>query len=315
MQKIKKFKVHVLVAVVATMFGAGISYLTLGALASPAAAADMADSKMPNRHCMLRPSLCGYPDETNTGVPADQTLTPSGPVTVKKAGAVISNLDIKGSIKVYAPNVTIKNVRVDNTGPDGNKVAAIRLFDGASVTIEDSEIDAGDAALAIGYRDFTLRRVEIKGGSDSLRTDGNVGVYDSYIHSLNRQPGSHSDIMQSLSGDGITVRHNTLMAFKPEPGSCGVEGDPMNAVYQIGNLNGDLSNVLIEDNLVNGGNYTFNANWAKVTTGEFKVSNIRIQNNLFGRDFRYGPQVRMTDYGLQFQGNKYFDDLSPIAGN
>jgi hypothetical protein len=329
---------NVIVAAVALLLGMSISYIALqGNRSEPAVSHITAPAKQQNQptsapsatlavantpsatetgyKCLLAPSLCGYPDETNTGVPAGVTLTLSGPINVtpKDANAttIIENKDIKGSIVIKKGHVIIRNSRIDNTGPDGNKVAAIRLYDGTTATVEDTDIDAGDAALAIGYRNYTLKRVDIKGGSDALRADGGVTVTDSYIHDLNRQPESHNDILQTLSGSNVTIRHNTLMPFKAEPGTCGAEGDPMNAAYQFGSFNGNLSNVLVENNLVNGGNYTFNANWKKVDDGTYTVTNVRIVNNKFGRDYRYGAAAHI-DHGMVFEGNKYIDDGSLV---
>lgn len=257
--------------------------------------------------CLAMPSVCGYPDETNTGVAEGITLTPSGGITVSPKGAntttVIENMDIKGSVSVKKGHVIIRNTRIDNSGENGNKVAAIRLYAGTSAVIEDSTIDGGNASVAIGYGNYTLTRVNLKGGSDALRADGNVTVTDSYIHDLNRQPESHNDVIQTLSGKNITITHNTLKAF--------TQGDPMNAVYQFGNFNGDVDNVLFENNLVNGGNYTFNANWKSVDAGNWSVSNVRIVNNKFGRDFRYGPAAHI-DHGMVFEGNNYVDNNSAV---
>ncbi|MGH7196746.1 MAG: hypothetical protein ACREGJ_03190 [Candidatus Saccharimonadales bacterium] len=253
--------------------------------------------------CLTKPSGCGYPDATNTGVPAGTKLTPSGGLTLKTPGQVISNLDVLGDVAVYAANVTIKNSRITN---NGNTVAAIRLYDGASVTIEDSEVDGKTAKVAIGYGNFTLRRVNMRGGVDAVRADGNVTIVDSYIHDLERIPDSHNDILQTIQGSNITVKHNTLFAFKDTPGSWPSSGDPMNAIYQFGNFIGNSSNILVENNLVNGGNYSFNANWLNVDAGKSSVSGIRIINNKFGRDFRYGPAASMS-HGIQFTGNVYVD--------
>ena len=285
--------------------------------AAPVATATLAEAKAvpaqsivtTDGDCLAVPSACGYPDETNTGVSRDATLTPSGSITVSPKSAtattVIENMDIKGSVSVKKGNVIIRNTRIDNSGETGNKVAAIRLYDGTSAVIEDSTIDGGNATVAIVYGNYTLTRVNLKGGSDALRADGNVTVTDSYIHDLNRQPESHNDIIQTLAGKNISFTHNTLMAFTSASG----EGDPMNAVYQFGNFTGNVDNVLFENNLVNGGNYTFNANWKSVDAGSWNVSNVRIVNNKFGRDFRYGPAAHI-DHGMVFDGNTYVDNNS-----
>jgi hypothetical protein len=262
-------------------------------------------------NCLARPSACGYPDETNTGVQAGVKLTPSGAIVVKTAGTVIANMDVTGSVTINAPNVTIRNTRITNVGAGASVIAGVRINPGGNVTIENSEIDGGKASLAIGPADFTLKAVEIKGGSDAVRADGTVAIYDSYIHGLNRKPDSHNDIIQTLHCSSVTVRHNTLIAFSGTPGSWPKSGDPMNAVYMFGNTSGDIQNVLVENNLVNGGNYTFNFNWTSIDAGKHHASNVRIVNNRFGHDYRFGPQTSMT-HGIVFASNAYADTNAAI---
>ncbi|HEY3438775.1 MAG TPA: hypothetical protein VGK35_13915, partial [Actinotalea sp.] len=64
------------------------------------------------------PAPSTLPGPTNTGVPAGTTLTVwNGDYTVTTPGAVISNLDIRGYLRIKADNVTVKNTIV--RGRDG----------------------------------------------------------------------------------------------------------------------------------------------------------------------------------------------------
>ena len=78
----------------------------------------------------------GFPDATNTGVPAGVTLTPSGPLNIRTAGAVVSGLDITGWVEINAPNVTLKNCKVRAT-----TWAAVTVKAPGAV-IEDCEISS-----------------------------------------------------------------------------------------------------------------------------------------------------------------------------
>src|SRR5262245_21692866 len=76
-------------------------------------------------NCVAAPSSCGFPDATNTGVPAGTALknvgsqVTSGPgwawnasaskVLVTGDGAVLSGLSIPGNLEIQADNVTVKN--------------------------------------------------------------------------------------------------------------------------------------------------------------------------------------------------------------
>jgi nitrous oxidase accessory protein NosD len=49
-------------------------------------------------------------------LPAGVTLTPSGDLVITQAGAVISGLDIKGTVTIEAPNVTLENCKIESGG-------------------------------------------------------------------------------------------------------------------------------------------------------------------------------------------------------
>jgi len=74
---------------------------------------------VPTSGCFSVPSRCGYPDPTNTGVPAGTTLTPSGSLVIRQAGTVVSGVDVTGTIQVLADDVTIENSRVTQTSTCG----------------------------------------------------------------------------------------------------------------------------------------------------------------------------------------------------
>ena len=102
----------------------------------------------------------GFPNASNTGVPAGVSLKPSGSITVTQNGAVLDGLDVSGSIRVQANNVTIKRTRIRNSGGQ-----AITVSPSTSGTlIEDVEIDGrgnSDGSSAIGDSNYTVRRVNI----------------------------------------------------------------------------------------------------------------------------------------------------------
>jgi hypothetical protein len=88
--------------------------------------------------CFSSPHSCGYPDPTNTGVPAGTPLRPSGSLTITQPGTVVSGLQVTGTIDVVASNVTIENTRVIQNASCGPTNAcgnwAIRVDEGASGT-------------------------------------------------------------------------------------------------------------------------------------------------------------------------------------
>ena len=80
-----------------------------------------------------------YPDETNTGVPADLPLDRATAFTLDVAGATITGLDFQGAVTITAPNVTLRNCRITAEGWAALDIRA----DG--VTVENCEINGQGA--------------------------------------------------------------------------------------------------------------------------------------------------------------------------
>lgn len=255
-------------------------------------------------NCLPKPSACGFPDATNTGVPAGTKLTPSTSISITTDGTIIDAMDIAGTINIAANNVIIKRSHVVNTT---NSIGAIIIKSGTGTIIEDSSIDGGPAHVAIGYGQFTLSRCNVIGGNDSIRAGDNTFVYDSFIHDLQRGTATHDDIVQNINGNNVIFQHNTLLAYQGVPGGWPNLGDPMNAILQIGNQTGDIIGLLFNNNLIDGGNYSFNANWTAYDAGTYTASNIQITNNRIGRDFRYGTNAHMRSDIVNYSGNIWDD--------
>jgi hypothetical protein len=221
----------------------------------------------------------GYPGPQNTGVPLGVTLEKSGSVTADEDGQVLENLDIYGCVSIKADDVVIRNVRITC----GHKQRAV-VIEGSrtGILLEDSEIDGqGSTDVAIGWGGYTLRRVNVHDTHDGPRLGSGVTVEDSWIHDMVRKKGFHSDALQSNGGTGITVRHNTLV---PTDTST---GDVLNAAVQLGaeNDGGTLADVTIEDNYLDGGNYTVNVR------SDAGVDPVVLRDNVFGTSARYGPLI------------------------
>ena len=186
----------------------------------------------------------GFPGKRTTGVPAGKRLRPSGSLTVTRDGAVIKNLDVIGSIRIEADDVTIKRVRVRRPGGQAITVSP----DTRGAVIKDVELDGRgntDGSSAIGDSNYKLVRVHIHHFGEGPRANGNVVIRDSYMHSFLDfiDQGAHQDVIQSTGGNRLVVRHNKLI--------MNVDGG--NAVLMLGTDYG--SNVLFEHNLVAGGGY------------------------------------------------------------
>jgi len=186
----------------------------------------------------------GFPGKRNTGVPAGTRLRPSGSLVVRRDGAVIKNLDVTGSIRIEADDVTITRVRVRRPGGQAITVSS----DTRGAVIKDVELDGrgnSDSSAAIGDSNYKLVRVHIHHFGEGPRANGDVVIRDSYIHAFLDfiDQGAHQDVVQSTGGHRLIVRHNKLI--------MNVDGG--NAVLMLGTSYG--SNVLFEHNLVAGGGY------------------------------------------------------------
>jgi hypothetical protein len=232
----------------------------------------------------------GFPDASTTGPSGD--LQASGSITADQDGQVIENLHVQGTITVNASNVTIRNTLVDS-----NDTYPIRIQGATNLVVEDSEIDGnGVASVAILHGEYTLRRVDIHDVRDGPRIEGdNVRIEDSYIHHLTRVPDGHHDAIQIRSGVGIDIVGNTIEAWNAST------GDPMNAAIQIGSLNGPLDDLTVENNYMDGGNYTINA----VKSAGTSI----FRNNVFGPNARYGTLA--DGPGVTFDGSNVMQSGGP----
>lgn len=242
-------------------------------------------------NCIVKPSVCGYPDETNTGVPAGIVLTSSGSITVTTAGTVIDKKDISGQVIIRANNVTIRNSRITS----GDYYPIDNNNGNTGLLVEDTEIKGTNSNVTslMSFANYTARRVNIYGGADGFKADSNVLIEDSYIHDLAVSAGSHNDGIQTTGGSNVTIRHTTckLSTFVGA-----------NACIQIGDEWAPNSNWLVENNLLDGGGWTINA-------GATQSNTMRFLNNRFTRNASYGVG---SPSGAVWTGN-YYDDNGAVA--
>jgi hypothetical protein len=236
-----------------------------------------------------------FPDASTTGPRDGHTLAPSGSLTITQPGTVVADLYVDGCIDVKTTGVTITDVVVDCS----RATTAINVSNGATATIQYTQINGnGVVSAAVGFSGYTLSHVEISNVKDGPRMNSDVQVLDSWIHGLVRTSDSHNDALQTTGGTNIVVRGNTLQPFD------GVD-DPMNAAVMIGSENQPLRNVVIENNYLDGGNYTI------LARADLDGANIVVRNNVFTRNFRYGPYRGATGMSAD-STNVYADTRTSI---
>jgi hypothetical protein len=173
--------------------------------------------------CFSQPSACGYPDATNTGARGSLQVI-NGDVTLETAGQVFADREVRGCIVVTAPDVVIRNVRVL-----GSCTYAIDHYPdgGGTLTIEDTTVVCGNPrGTAIGEWQLVVRRVDVSGCENGFDLDRDTVIVDSYCHDLTSEhehPDAHTDCVQGLMTEDVTIEHSTLIA--PRAATSAIEGD------------------------------------------------------------------------------------------
>ena len=248
------------------------------------------------------PPTSGYPDSTNTGVPAGTTLTPvSGDLIITTAGSTVTGKDVSGVIRIQAPGVTVQN----------SKTAGIRIEGEANnpvnprATIQYVEINCGgpgtkgiQATFGDNGNNFNAYHVNIHNCEDGLSVENDFTITDSYIHDLAECGTCHNDGMQIYGGSRIIIQHNR------------VYGTDTSAIQFCNNLTNcsPMADTLIQDNLLAGGGWTLYC--PKVAT-----TNWRIIDNKFSTIFwpKVGFFGSNTDCdGETASGNIIYETNAPV---
>lgn len=218
---------------------------------------------------------------TNTGVPAGVTLEPSGSLMISEEGAVVQGLDIRGCVIIAADDVTLKQSRVRCEDPDAKR-AITTSGEVSGTVIEDVEVDGGGVVdIGVDVSRSRLSRLNVHSVNDGVRMGSSILLEDSWVHDLARSGSLHPDAVQGISSNDVVIRGNTL-----DPRDTG-GSDLGNAAIMLGSESAPYTsrNVVIEDNLLDGGNYSLNIR------GDIDAEDFVIRDNTFGDGSRYGPII------------------------
>lgn len=294
---------------------------TTGAAASPAAPGSTSSAGMTN--CASQPSRCGYPDTTNTGIPAGTQLqrvpqdVTSGPGWVwdsrgwlqASSGAVVKNLIVSGSINVAGSNVVVTNTRELASGESWG----IGLQHATNAVISNNEIGiaGGSPRLMAGVKDIygdsdgiQVLRNNIVNTATGVQVFGGV-IADNYIHDMGFEPGDHTNGTTSNgSTTMLTIRHNTIFN----------QIDQTDAISLFQDF-GVEGNRLITDNLVAGGDYVIYGGAGSVGKSfNIQITNNRVSKMYFANGGTYGPIAAFDSSGSgnAASGNYWDGDLSAV---
>jgi hypothetical protein len=270
-------------------------------------------------NCAAAPSSCGFPDATNTGVPAAAasalktvpaqvssgpgwSFNPAGWVQVTGNGAVLSGLYIPYNVNVAgASNVTIENDLITSSGQTSYGVT---LRHTTNVTIENNTItglDASTGRLMVGVKD-------IYGDSTGLQVLGNniadtgTGIQaeqglirGNYIHDMGYLPGDHINGITSNGGvpGTLAITANTILVNHNQTDAIGLFEDF-----------GTQANRTITGNLLAGGSYAIYAgqNAGKTPTTNITITGNRIATLYYPNGGVYGP---ITAYNPTATGDTF----------
>jgi hypothetical protein len=240
-------------------------------------------------NCFPNPHLCGFPDATNTGVPANWVPihTVNGDVGVSTAGSTIDGWDIHGCVTVLAANVTIRNSRIN-----GGCFYAIN-GKGSNLTLAGDQISCNGTTgtgvtNASATNNITITRSDISGCENGLNVGGPINMSDSFIHALTfiNNDATHTDGAQFNQGVGpVLFDHNTIDGG-PSSNSAIImwdEGNPQN------------HDVIIRNNILARAGFT-------LYCPRNNAPNDQILNNRFVPGF-YGPSNGCTPGHATWSGD------------
>ena len=275
--------------------------------------------------CFLSPSACGFPDATNTGVPAGTALLTvpgqisSGPgwyfdsrgwVEVNVNGTNLSGLYIPYTLDISASNVTVNHVQVVTSGQSSFGVS-VRHTSG--VTIENSTIsgvNATNGRLMVGvkdiYADSTGLQVlnnDISMASTGVQLESGL-VQGNYIHNVGYTAGDHINGVTSNGGGTalLTISHNSIFINYPQTDAISLFEDF-----------GAQTNRVISNNLLAGGAYTIYAgqNAGGPTATNITISGNRISPRIYSPGGVYGP---VADFNAAGAGNTWTGNVWDDTG-
>ena len=219
--------------------------------------------------------LSGYPDATTTGVQSGVALkTYNGDLVVNTPGAVISGLDIKGTVFINAPNVTIENCKITFVNYWG-----VNVKSGVTGTVvQNCEIN-GTGTSPQGVDGIqgqgTFLNNNIYNVENGIAVDGNNTVIKgNYIHDFHASGDPHYDGIQ-IGGalSNITISHNTIVNQQRDTGTIYISNDW-----------GPVNGVIVDDNQLIGAGFTVYSDEKGGGSGP-QINGVQFTNNKLGSGY------------------------------
>ena len=269
-------------------------------------------------NCIKVPSACGYPDSTNTGVPAGTTLkSQTNNITVTTPGTTIKDVALEGSISVEANNTTIEDtdVTVNGTQTCGESCGGrgIWIKPGVTGTLIQNVACHGGALSGSNVTQYcimsndsatTIKQLHAYNCTECLA--GPMNLSNSFINESDATiPQEHyEDIYYGGGGGPLIVNHNTMLN---QQGQTAV----VFASVDFGNQ----TTLTITNNLMAGGGYMIYGGGSG--SGGKVVGPVTITGNRFSREFYpnggyYGVASYMNEAVTTWSGNVWDETLKSV---
>jgi hypothetical protein len=278
------------------------------------------------RHCARAPHACGFPDATNSGVPAGTKLravpgrVSSGKgwsydpatqtVNVTGNGARLTGLAIAGNLNITASHVTVRDDRVVADGIYGISLRHTSDVTIARTTVRGRNATTGRVNYAIDdiYGDST-RLVISRDNIAYWRIGVNAvsgRITGNYIHDPGFVRSDHTDGIYDAGGTSAqTISGNTILNDIGQ--TCAI---------MLQSVKGQRTgNKTISGNLLAGGDYVIYAGGAHGGSSHIVITHNRFGEAYFPAGGRYGPaaQFQVTGAGNTWSGNVWMGDAQPGA--
>lgn len=259
------------------------------------------------------PNPGGFPNASNTGVPAGTTLHACAS-TITAAGTYDS-CTFTGGVSIRAANVVITRslIRGQVTAPNDDLRGAV--FRDTEINCGCLSTSANSTPTAIQYDNFTLLRVNLHDSGHGVAMGSNVTIQDSWIHNLGGNTDAHKDGIYVGDGHDSVIKHNNIVCNDGPKAGC---------TSAIGLLTdfGPITRFTIDGNLLNTiGSYCFYG--AGGPQKPYHSDHITFTNNVFGKDLYakcgfYGPVTYFDSspaLGNVWSGNTFIDGASVPPSN
>ncbi len=144
-----------------------------------------------------------------------------------------------------------------------------------------------------------------------ISTRGNCRIIGNYIARIGMTVGSHADGLQMTGGSDVMIAYNH---FDIPVSFADANGYNSNCCVLLQSQNAPIERILIWGNHFEGGNYTVYIK-DKAPFNYPHPTRIRLNNNTFGTDYRYGPFSWGNDPWIQINGNKWDDGTLMNTGS